>query len=129
MIAKENGVIFKHIALNGKVTEADTLSALLNGAQKSQVPDLEAKLAELVCPDHETKLSALTIEQKKLTKQDLAVYKTMGVDPPEGDYIMLLSFEANCADGECCEPFEDMANDVLDQDQDRVMELLSSSEK
>ena len=122
-------MIFKHIALNGKVSQADSLSVLLNGAKTSRTPDLEGRLAQLVCPDHKTKLSALTIEQKKLTKQDLAVYKTMGVDPPEGDHIMLLSFEADCENGECCEPFEDMANDVLDQDQDHVMELLAPSEK
>jgi hypothetical protein len=113
---------FKYIWANGRRSESESLVSILREMHAVCTPDLDNRLRLLRCPDHNTQLTGLTIQEIRLSAQVVEAFKDAGSDI---DHALQFEFFAPCNYYGCCERFSDLANDVLDQDMEQGAEVPS----
>jgi len=91
---------------DGTVREIGSVESILRGGHTICTPDLDNKLKNVVCPQHGTMLSGMTIEWKQ--------------------QMMLTHYFGSCTTDCVCDKLKKLAERILDQDQERGMEFYGS---
>lgn len=122
---------FKVKFADGTIRESESLESILRGASTICTPDLSNRLKQLTCPIHKgAQISEAMVEWKKLSPEEIKLLESAGakLSAHNKASVMLMHYQGSCEGNSCCEKLEELAEEILDQDQERGMEFFVPGE-
>lgn len=118
----------KLVKADGREITFDSLENYLRSSHCICTPDLDKRLSTLVCPNHGTRISGITVHRRAATSAEITELRNADENCSDSN-IEIYQFGGGCSENACCEALVELAETVFDQDQDRAIEFFLPGEE